>query len=220
MSRVKPLTLLCYFGLIATSFTVPPGDAAEDLSRPDQLAADAAMSTALEPVTFGPENFEIPHNYLLAPQSRPDGLVNIVLTWPDLQPRTPETRACFENRIDCAKQWFSLEPGSFDPDVRLSNILKTDLNWRRVEGKFGYNVYQVGPADARSELHTKHSGDSPIIIFECYLTKDSDNSAEICSGDFTLKESVHLHLIFRYDQIPNIEAAIGKFRPMLDEFQK
>jgi hypothetical protein len=79
-------------------------------------------------------------------------------------------------------------------------------------GPFNYDVYDVGPENARIELYRKHD-DGRLIVFSCLIPNIRWQRSGLCDDFVELDDDNTVRLRFGLDQVeyvPEIEAGIRK----------
>jgi hypothetical protein len=156
--------------------------------------------------------YRIPRNYLIYMEPM---IPTLKLTWPGLQPLTKESQRCFgsiakSEQSGCTSFEFLLF-GSRGPGPggrahtnaeKFENFKKIFPNVTPRRGPFGYDIYDLGPEEARTEHYRKEDGD---IWFRC--------SSNVCDDWFRLNDMNHMQFFFRrpnIEQVPEIEARMRR----------
>jgi hypothetical protein len=165
--------------------------------------------------------YRIPRNYLTLLEP---AIPTLRLSWPGLQPLTAETQKCFgtiaqSERVGCGSFSFLLR-GSRGPgpggraltnSEKFENFRKSSpsATWR--PGPFGYDIYSIGPEQARHEYYRRVDGD---IFFSCSFSgEEGRKRGGVCDDSFRLEDMNHLQFFFRLphiEHIPAIEAGMRK----------
>lgn len=162
--------------------------------------------------------YRIPRNYL---SKLPPANPALKVTFPGFKPLTEETRDCFDPKWQhqnpgvCTAFEFILlgslgpAPGgrAYTASERLENIKKNIPGVVRRPGPHGYDIYEIGPPEARIQRYWKSEGD---VLFRCFGGDDSKRPV-VCDSTFRLDDGNHAHFIFRrhhIEHVPAIEAAI------------
>ena len=181
-------------------------------------------STDTTPVVVKVEKYtyRIPRNYLVR-MFNPTIKVTIQgYKIPAFEPLTDETRDCFGSilqgeRAGCQSAEFAIE---FPYTVTHRELLErnSDLfrNKEPRKGPFGYDIYDIGPENARTEVYTKKDKkeDKDIIFFRCQIFDNNGKRAAVCNDRFPLIDGNSVHFFFSLDQIasvPEIETGVQKF---------
>ena len=164
--------------------------------------------------------YRISRNYLILLEP---AIPTLKLTWPGLKPLTEDTRKCFgsilqSEQAGCTSFDFLLlgsrgpAPGgrAFTSTERFENFMR-GFDVKPKKGPFGYDVYEIGPEEARTEVYRKLKGD---IYFRCSFSgAESRKRGGVCDDMFRLDDMNHVRFFFRLQQIehiPEIEASIRK----------
>jgi len=159
--------------------------------------------------------YRIPRNYLSS------SFPGVTVTFPGFKPLTEETRDCFDRQWQfrnpgiCTTFQFMLHgsrgpaPGgrAFTASEKLENIIRNTPGIVRRAGPYGYDIYEIGPEEARIQSYRKIEGD---VLFTCFGLEQQNS---ICRSIFRLGDLNHAHFRFRRHQIehiPEIEAGIRK----------
>ncbi len=98
-------------------------------------------------------------------QSEPNGIASLKITVPDFKPLSEETRACFEHKSPCRLQAFDVNNGVLDGDTIINRLISNhEVPYRHKITTLGYDLYTIGPGNARIENYIKHV-DGRTILF-------------------------------------------------------
>jgi hypothetical protein len=175
-----------------------------------------SLDTAPVTVKVVDVTYRIPRNYLISTGEIP----TLKLTWPGLKPLTEETRKCFgsilqSEQVGCTSITFHLlgsrgpGPGGYalTNAEMFENFRKHSPSARLKAGSFGYDVYETGPKEIRSEDYRKLDGD---IYFHC--------SYSVCSDMFRLHDMNHIQFHFRRQQIEYVAEIEAAMRQLMEKF--
>jgi hypothetical protein len=169
--------------------------------------------------------YRIPRNYLIYT----DQIPTLKLTWPGLNPLTEETHKCFgsilqSEQAGCTSFEFHLL-GSRGPAAggraftnaeKFENFKKHTPNAKLRRGPFGYDVYDTGPEEARTETYRKNAGD---ILFHCSFSgEEGRKRGGVCNDAFRLDDMNHLQFYFRLHQIEYIPEIESRMRRLMATF--
>jgi hypothetical protein len=212
----------CALSLLTALVLTTQRAAAEQFAPYDEIKRKSAIfepqpSLDASPVTVKVVDvtYRIPRNYLISTGEIP----TLKLTWPGLKPLTEETRKCFgsilqSEQVGCTSITFHLlgsrgpAPGgrAFTNTEMFENFMR-GFDLKRKEGPFGYDLYELGPQDARIETYRKTDGD---IYFHC--------SSLVCSDMFRLYDMNHIQFHFRRQQIGHIAEIEAAMRQLMEQF--
>jgi hypothetical protein len=210
------LSMLTALALTTQHTTAEQFTPYEEIKRKSAIfEPQPSLDTAPVTVKVVDVTYRIPRNYLISTGEIP----TLKLTWPGLKPLTEETRKCFgsilqSEQVGCTSITFHLlgsrgpGPGgrAFTNSEMFENFMR-GFDLKRKEGPFGYDLYELGPQDARIETYRKTDGD---IYFHC--------SSLVCSDMFRLYDMNHIQFHFRRQQIVHIAEIEAAMRQMMEEF--
>jgi hypothetical protein len=147
--------------------------------------------------------YRIPRNYL---SKLPPAIPAVKVTFPGFRPLTEETRDCFDAKWQhqnpgiCTAFEFLLlgsrgpAPGgrAYTAAERLENFKKNIPGGVQRRGPYGYDIYEIGPEEARIQRYRKIEGD---ILLTCFGNDDGTGSG-VCDDTFRLDDGNHAHFIF------------------------
>jgi hypothetical protein len=185
------------------------------LGKVSEPSTAPSTDTTLTIVKVGSVTYRIPRNYITSFGNIPTIKITVPgYTIPAFQPLAEEIRDCFGSILQAEKAGCA----SIEVNVDLPYISHQELLSRRTpmfrskeprKGPFEYDVYDIGPENARTEVYTKnYNGD--FVLFSC-LFFVSDRNLGVCDDRFALKDGNSAHFFFYQNQIeniPNIEAGI------------
>ncbi len=171
--------------------------------------------------------YRIPRNYLVYLEP---AVPTLKVTFPGFKPLTEETRKCFDPKLQgdalgCTTFEFRLAgstgpgPGGLALTNRemFENFVKGFENIKPRRGTFGYDVYDVGPEDARTETYRKEDGD---IYFHCFVNLKIDRGKDgVCDDSVLLKDKNHAMFFFRRSQIGSVPELEGGIRRLMEGFR-
>lgn len=170
--------------------------------------------------------YRIPRNYLTLLEP---AIPTLKLTWPGLKPLTEDTRKCFgsilqSEQAGCTSFNFLLL-GSRGPGPGGRALTNAEMfeNFRKYTptatarpGPFGYDIYDTGPDDARTEHYRRANGD---IFFRCMVSKDTDRQrGGVCDDSFRLDDMNHLQFFFRLPHIEHVPEIETSMRQIMARF--
>jgi hypothetical protein len=168
--------------------------------------------------------YRIPRNYLIFM----DKIPTLKLTWPGLRPLTEETRKCFgsilqSEQAGCTSFEFGIlgsrgpAPGgrAFTNAEMFGNFMR-GLEAKQITGPFGYELYEVGPEEARKEVYRKAEGD---IFFICLFSGHEDRKrGGVCNDSFRLDDMNHVQFYSRLQHIEHIPEIEARMRQLMASF--
>jgi hypothetical protein len=233
MSRSGKVHLRCIVGTVAVlALTLWPAFAEdfppfEEIWKKSQsLNPKPSLDTTPITVKVVDVTYSIPRNYFIYM----DQIPTLKLTWPGLKALTEETRKCFgsifqSEQAGCTSIEFHIlgsrgpGPGSraLTNAEMFENFLKHTPNVTARRGPYGYDVYDTGPEDYRTETYRRIDGD---IFFYCSFTRAGDGRRlGTCNDRFALNDGNHMQFFFRFQYIENIPQIEFGLRQIMERFR-
>ena len=229
------LLLMLYFALIVC---VNPSKATADddrLARGRAELQSAIASAAHRPsfdttpieFTVGGIHYRMPRNYLVTMgnwNGGEQGLVGIRVNLPGLEPITPETRDCFEKGslagtpgCDPILFWIN-SPGGVSADEAFVNSRNIYRNQEPIEAPFGYEKYEIGPENARSERYRKVE-DGRTLLYTCQIFENHGKRDGLCSptGDRVSSGAV-IQFYINLRHLVDIDQIDANLRKLVEQF--
>jgi hypothetical protein len=149
-------------------------------------------------------------------------LNEIDVSYPDFQPLTEANARCFKPSVNpaevgCTSIGFSFS-GPDGPTLRqmFENSKRLFRNATPKEGPYGYNIFEIGPENARLEIYTKDSPESGFIMLQRNV--GSDPKAAVWSDVFPLDDGNFAHFFFRPEQLKDIVDIQSKMTRLIASF--
>lgn len=175
-----------------------------------------SMSMETTPIEFemAAGRYRIPRNYIYSMDNwagGPQKNVSLRMVVPDLKPFSPETETCMLRtaRPPCRVYDIELVNDFTLSEVGFENSRGLFRNKRPKKGVYGFELYEIGPENAREELYRKDIG-GRVVVFSCLLSDIEQKTYRICdhvsrtdsgvyfyyhfSGDRGLKDAVEVDL--------------------------
>jgi hypothetical protein len=181
------------------------------------------------PVEFsvGGIHYRIPRNYLTTMNDwngGPQRLVTVTVSIPDLKPLSQETLACFTEKPiggprGCAPLSFTINaPGGVSADEAFANSKALYRNQTPINGPFGYELYKIGPRNARVERFRRVEGNR-TLIYTCQMFNDHGSPHGICDpvGDRVPSGAV-IHFFFGLRYLNDIDRIDSGLRKVVEHF--
>jgi hypothetical protein len=172
------------------------------------------LSTDTTPVTVkvGNVTYKIPRNYISMYFDFPQ----LKVTYPGFKPYTEETSGCFDRRLEASLGCTTLELNmrlSLPNKPRFENAIKAAPPFREQPlsprpGPSGYDIYDQGPDNARTEIYRSESED---IFFTCGIYDNSGVRSGVCDDAVSLADGNAVRFFFYLRQVGelrNFEAGI------------
>lgn len=209
------------FPAVGEGFTPP-----EEISKKSQIFQPRpSLDTTPVTIKVVSVTYRIPRNYLIYM----DEIPALKVTWPGLKPLTEETRKCFgsilqSEQAGCTSFEFHLL-GSRGPGAggraltnaeKFENFLRHSPNVNPRPGPFGYDIYDTGPEEARTETYRRTTGD---IFFHCSFSgAEGRKRGGVCDDTFRLDDMNHMRFFFRLPQTEHIPEIEERMRQLLAGF--
>jgi hypothetical protein len=163
--------------------------------------------------------YNIPRNFLVY---LPGALTyaTLKITIPGFNPLTDETRACFEHRqADCEPLEIAIGSGYVPGRIAFERMSDLFRNKEPNKYPYGYDEYDVGDDNGRTEHYTKEIG-ANFIYFSCFVDKRTQDWSDksTCTDHFFYKKTP-LRFFIRRERIgliPEIEAGV---RHLMESFE-
>jgi hypothetical protein len=174
---------------VCESFTPP-----EEIRRQSEIFEPrASLDTTPVTVKVVDVTYRIPRNYLIVLEP---AIPTLRVTYPGFKPLSEGTKDCFDPKwrmqhSECIVIEFLLlgsrgpgpEGRAYTNAERFENFKRNSRSIRFRSGPFGYDIFEEGPEDARSEHYRKTEGD---IFFTAYFQgtriEQEAEFAAICSA--------------------------------------
>jgi hypothetical protein len=181
------------------------------------------------PVEFavGGIRYRIPRNYLVTMadwNGGEQGLVGLRVNLPGLEPITPETRECFQRGslagtpgCDPLLFWIN-SPGGVSADEAFANSRDVYRNQEPIHAPFGYEKYEIGPENARSERYRKVE-DGRTLLYTCQIFESYGNRRGFCSptGDRVSTGAV-IQFYIDLRHLKDIDEIDASLRNLVEQF--
>jgi hypothetical protein len=179
------------------------------------------QSTDTTPVTVkvGDVTYKIPRNYISMYFDFPQ----LKVTYPGFKPYTEETSGCFDRRLEASLGCTTLELNmrlSYPNKPRFENAIRAIPRFRERPlsprpGPYGYDIYDQGPDNARSEIYRSESED---IFFECGIFDNNGVRDAVCDDAVSLSDGNAVRFRFRLTQISELRNFEAGIRQMMAGF--
>jgi hypothetical protein len=211
------------------------GAAAEDLTtgrKEIQKAIIASLPRAsldTYPVEFsvGGIHYRVPRNYLTTMEDwsgGPQGLVTLRINLSDLKPYSQDTFNCFTAKpLDrppgCEPFSFRVYgPGGPSPASgaeafeRSRNLFRSQIP---IQGPYGFEMYEVGPDNARAEFYRK-TDDDRLPLYACKIFDNHGRRDGLCDplGD-RVETGAELRFFFNLSHLKDITQIDAELRQLV-----
>lgn len=199
------------------SKTVLAGESAADIWRKSQsLRPQPSMDTTPVSVKVGSISYNIPRNYIWNLHFT---FPVLKVTYPGFRPLTEETRGCFDPK--------RAEPGctTLELNMRLAlpnsrrfeNLMKLVPSEQKESPRRnvdGYEVYDLGPKDARQEIYR---GDD--VGFICKIFDNNGKRDGVCDDAVSLVDGNAVWFFFHPNQIGEVRKIESGVRQLMSQFK-
>lgn len=134
-----------------------------------------SMSMDATPIEFemAGARYRIPRNYIYSMDDwsgGPQKNVSLRMVVPGLKPFSPETKDCMLRtaRPPCRVYDVEMVPDFTLSESGFDNFRDMFIKPYPKKGMYGFDVYEIGPENAREELYKKIV-DGEVIIFKCFV---------------------------------------------------
>jgi hypothetical protein len=179
------------------------------------------QSTDTTPVTVkvGDVTYKIPRNYISMYFDFPQ----LKVTYPGFKPFTEETSGCFDRRLEASLGCTTLELNmrlSFPNKPRFENAIKPAPPFREKPlsprpGPYGYDIYDQGPDNARSEIYRSESED---IFFTCGVHDNNGVRSGVCDDAVSLPDGNAVRFFFYLRQVGELRNFEAGIRQLMSGF--
>ena len=209
--------LACAASSVGASQDAPPDR--EIWEKSQSLRPEPSTDTKRVLAKVGNALYRIPRNYVwnlhfTFPVLR--------VTYPGFEPLTEETRECFDpgRRVEagCTSLELHLRLSLPDKKPGFENLLKLVPSEQKLSPRRspdGYDVYDLGPEDARIEIYRSESED---IFFTCKIFNNNGKRDAVCDDAVSLPDGNGVWFFFRLGQISEIRAFEAGTRRLMSQF--
>lgn len=185
-----------------------------------------SMSMDTNPIEFemAGARYRIPRNYIYSMDNwagGPQKNVSLRMLVPDLKPFSPETEACMLGKVKPRCRIYDIEMVNdfTTSEIGFENSKHMFIDQRPKQGMYGFDLYEIGPENARSERYKKMI-DGRAVVFKCLVDKDSHNKIHrIC--DHVSKTNSGAYFYYHFPGNPGLEDAVevdDRIRNLIDSF--
>jgi hypothetical protein len=178
------------FAIASTvSEQVPAANSFEEIWKKSQsLRPEPSTDTAPVAVKIGEVSYSIPRNYILNLRFN---FPVLKVTYPGFNPLTEKTSGCFDRKLQaklgCTALELRLAQGKALPNkVQFENSIKfPDRQLSPTQSADGYQIYDLGPENARIEIYRSESED---IFFTCIIFDNNGVRDAVCDDAISLAD--------------------------------
>jgi len=184
-----------------------------------------SMSMETTPIEFemAGARYRIPRNYIYSMDNwagGPQKNVSLRLVVPDLKPFSSETEACMRRTAKSSCRVYDVEMvNNFTlSEVGFENSKDLFLSHHPKKGVYGFDLYEIGPENARDERYRKVV-DGREIVFDCLVSKVERDQYRIC--DHVAKTVSGAYFYYHFPGDPGLKDAIevdNSIRDLIDSF--
>ena len=196
-------------------------DAIQEIWKKSQsLRPKPSMETTPVTAKVGDVLYSIPRNYISSFFDFPV----LKVTYPGFKPLTEETRGCFDAKLRDSLGCTTLELNlrlSLPNKPRFENSIKAAPPFHaRLSprpGPGGYDIYDLGPDDARIEIYRSESED---IFFNCKIFDNNGVRDAVCDDAVSLPDGNAVRFFFGLKQIPELRSFEAGIRQLMSNFEQ
>lgn len=175
--------------------------------------------------SVGGIKYRVPRSYILYMndwQGGEQGRVRLEVTTPSFQPRNKSNEACFANHYADRPRGCS----TIDFDILVPRVRALDETYKNglkiyhgpKPGPFGYDLYEVGPTNARSQVYFKRTAEGRELVFDCFGDLSEGQHLMTCSTKVRAARGGIVGFGFPLDQLRNAESYERHLRGLVDSF--
>ena len=180
-----------------------------------------SLETRLIEFSVGPVRYRVPRNFLFEMDNWTGGaqqLVSLRVKYPGLVPLTEETKPCFLKQVHCQLLEFHIEK----PNDRSTEAFFLDRRFlfhsqTPEAGPFGYEIYKVGPDNARMEYLRKVLPDR-TILFTCQPFDNRGQPDGVCQSFIRTRSGGQVSYFFSVRQLGEADEIQAGLRDLVDSF--
>lgn len=165
-----------------------------------------SMSMETTPIEFKMAGayYRIPRNYIYSMDNwagGPQENVSLRLVVPSLTPFTPETESCMRRTASPPCRVYDIElVNNFTlSEIGFENSKNLFINKNPKSGRYGFDLYEIGPESARDERYKKMVDGRPIV-FSCLVSELGGRTYRICDHVSKTKSGVYFYYHFSGDR--------------------
>lgn len=212
--------------------TANAAGAGREFVSPEWLRERAGTDTTLIDFSVDGVRYRIPRNYLIHMNNwrgGPQESVSLRVALPSFEPLTKANGACFahfyrDRPAGCTTIDFDIMKRGIPADTEtFGNAIKLYRETAAPgQGPYGYQLFEIGPPNARGQIYRKKSAGGRVVVFRCFIstltagTADRgtcDTSSRAAGGDI-------VHFIFPIQQLKNAEIIEAGLRGLVDGFTR
>jgi hypothetical protein len=230
-------------GLIASAATARAQDSPAkplsgqyaELNRQLQVWNNQA-SLDTTPITFsiGDAKYKVPRNYIVWMDNwngGPQTLVRFKVTYPKFEPLDQKNTPCMSlaplhRPPGCLPVEFIVANGgrsvggggwAASDEEAFNNIRDLFHSQTPLPGRYGFEVYETGPENARIETYRKRTPEHVLILSCLFQSPDSRATAQ-CNNQSRLADHNELEFRLYFDQLQSAEEIDEGFRSLVKSF--
>jgi hypothetical protein len=199
---------------------IPAANSFEEIWKKSQsLRPEPSTDTTPVAVKMGDVSYSIPRNYI---SNLHLGFPVLRVTYPGFNPLTEDTRGCFDRKLQTKLGCTALELRlrlSLPNKPRFENSIKLvspDQKLSPRQSADGYQVYTLGPENARIEIYRNESDD---IFFTCLIFDNNGVRDAVCDDAVSLADGNAVQFFSNLKQISELRRFEGGIRQLMSHFQ-
>lgn len=147
-------------------------------------AESASMDEAPVEFKLNGYQYKIPRNFLINMSNwsggeQEDG-VSIRFVYPGLKPYSKDTASCLLHKTKCRIYTVYMTSAHFSSEDTLTNLITNSaIRKTKATGPYGFELFEIGPPNARTNIYRKSEYGSPIL-FDCLIYDVDHKNGGIC----------------------------------------
>jgi hypothetical protein len=238
---LRALALICSLIAAATSTRAQDSPAKPlsgqyaELNKQLQVQNNQA-SLDTTPITFSiaEAKYKVPRNYIVWMDNwngGPQTLVRFKVTYPKFEPLDQRNAPCMAlaplyRPPGCLPVEFIVANGgrsvggggwAASDEEAFNNIRDVFHSQTPLRGRYGFEVYETGPENARIETYRKRTPEH-VLILNCFFQNPDSRATAQCNNQSRLADHNELEFGLYFDQLQNAEEIDGRFRSLVKSF--
>jgi len=197
----------------------PVTNSAEEIWKKSQsLRPQPSMDTTPIDAKVGDVLYKIPRNYVSNLHMH---FPVLKVTYPGFKPLTEQTKGCFDPKLRNALGCTTIELNmhlSLPNKPGFENLMKLVHPGQKAsprESAYGYQIFDLGPENARLEIYRSESED---IFFTCQIFYHNDERHAVCRDFVSLLDGNAVWFFFDLNQISEIRKVEAGIRQLMSGF--
>jgi hypothetical protein len=203
----------------SVSEQIPAANSIEEIWKKSQsLRPEPSIDVTPVSAKVGSVSYSIPRNYI---SNLHFHFPVLKVTYPGFKPLTEETRGCFDRKLQAELGCTTIELNlrlSLPNKPGFENLMKLvppdqKLSPRQSDG---YQVFDLGPENARVEIYRSESED---IFFTCMIFDNNGVRDAVCDDAVSLADGNAVRFFFNLKQVGQLRKFESGIRQLMTQFQ-